>query len=118
VEYQVSNTPPNQAVAVDTVQEIELSELRGQNSLGAGVLSGNMGLLNGLSVTLNVVVGEVTTTLGELMNLKESSVLKVEKEVDSPVDVVLNGNVVARGRLVVVDDSFGIKVTEIASFAQ
>jgi len=42
-------------------------------------------------------------------------VLKVDRMVDAPVDVVINGNVVARGQLVVVDDNFGVCVTEIAA---
>jgi flagellar motor switch protein FliN/FliY len=60
-------------------------------------------------------VGEVQTTLGELMSLKESSILKIEKQADAPIDVLVEGNVVARGQLVVVDDNFGIRITEIAA---
>jgi flagellar motor switch protein FliN/FliY len=74
-------------------------------------------LLNSLKVTLTVVVGEVKTTLGELLSLQESSVLKINRQADYPVDVVVNGNVVARGQLVVVDDNFGVRVTEIAAVA-
>jgi flagellar motor switch protein FliN/FliY len=52
------------------------------------------------------------------MGLRESSVLKIDRGVDMPVDVVVNGSVVARGQLVVVDDNFGVRISEIAQAAK
>lgn len=96
-------------------QIIELSELAPQAPTGAAVMGGNIGLLHGVKVRLAVVVGEAHTTLGELMGLQEQSVLKIDRPVDCPVDVMVDGNVVARGQLVVVDDHFGVRVTELAA---
>lgn len=92
---------------------VELAELAPAPT-GANLLGGNLRLLDGVQVQLSVMVGEARTTVGELMALKESSVLKIDRKVDYPVDVVLNGSVVARGQLVVVDDNFGVRITEIA----
>ena len=105
----------SEAVNKDTssAQLVALDELASPAQPGAPVLQGNLGLLHGVEVKLNVVVGEVHTTLGELMALGESSVLKVNRAVDAPVDVVVNSNVVARGQLVAVDDHFGVRITEI-----
>ena len=111
----MSNTPVNQNEGNSSTQVIELSEIQPQIPTGGHILGGNMDLLNGLKVTLSVVVGEISTTLGELMNLQESSVLKIDRQADYPVDVMVNGSVVARGQLVVVDDNFGVRVTEIAA---
>jgi flagellar motor switch protein FliN/FliY len=113
----VSNTSSNQNVGGNLAQVIELSELQAQTP-GANILGGNLNLLNGLKVTLSVVVGEVATTLGELMNLQEASILKIDRQADYPIDIVLNGAVVARGQLVAVDDNFGVRVTEIAAAAK
>ncbi|HYD61592.1 MAG TPA: flagellar motor switch protein FliN [Noviherbaspirillum sp.] len=98
-----------------STQIIELSEIRPQTPSGSPVLGGNIGLLQGVKVKLSVVLGEAHTTLGELMDLKEASVLKIDRQVDHPVDVLVEGNVVARGQLVVVDDNFGVRITEIAA---
>ena len=76
-------------------QIIELSEFQPQPPSGPAVLGGNMRLLQGVKVKLTVVVGEAQTTLGELMDLKEASILKIDREVDYPVDVLVEGNVVA-----------------------
>lgn len=96
-------------------QMIELSDLPPVTPDGPALMAGNLNLLHGVKVGLSVVVGEIATTLGELMALQTQSVLKIERAVDTPVDVMLDGKIVARGQLVVVDDNFGVRITEIAS---
>jgi flagellar motor switch protein FliN/FliY len=95
-------------------QQIDYPELASGNPPGQSVLANNMALLDSVKVSLQVVVGEAATTLGELMSLKEAGLLKIDRLVDQPVDVMVNGNVVARGQLVVIDDNFGVRVTEVA----
>lgn len=94
---------------------IELSEFQQQAGSGSSVLGGNLRLLDSVPVTLSVAVGNVETTVGELLALKEASVLKIDRAADTPIDLILNGNVVARGQLVAVDDNFGIRITEVAA---
>lgn len=99
-------------------QFVELSELQNPAPAGPAILAGNMAVLHGIKVKLKVVVGEAHTTLGELMSLQEQAVLKIDRQVDTPLDLIVDGNVVARGQLVVVDDNFGIRITEIAPRTQ
>ncbi len=106
------------SAAAAVTELVELAELTPPAPSGAALLGGNLRLLDGVQVSLNVVVGEAHTTVGELMTLKEASLLKIDRKADYPVDVVLNGSVVARGQLVVVDDNFGVRITEIAQTAQ
>ncbi|MBI1890128.1 MAG: FliM/FliN family flagellar motor switch protein [Burkholderiales bacterium] len=108
----------NEVAKEGAAQLVELSNLQAQTPSGPAVLGGNVGLLQGVKVKLNVMVGEAQTTVGELMSLKEFSVLKVDRLADAPIDVFLEGNLVARGQLVVVDDNFGVRITEIASTGQ
>jgi flagellar motor switch protein FliN/FliY len=49
----------------------------------------------------------------DLFSLKDGSVVELQRMVDDPVDVLLNGRVVARGQLVASGDQFGVRVTEI-----
>lgn len=114
----MNNTHQGDQAASHTAQIVELSELATQAPVGVNVLAGNLNLLQGVKVNMTVVVGEANTTLGELMNLKEQSVLKIDRPVNHPIDITVNGNVVARGQLVVVDDNFGVRITEIAAVAQ
>ncbi|WUR12432.1 FliM/FliN family flagellar motor switch protein [[Empedobacter] haloabium] len=99
---------------------IELSEFQHQSGGASGAataLGGNLHLLDSVPVKLTVAVGNVETTVAELLALKEASVLKIDRAADTPVDLLLNGNVVARGQLVAVDDNFGIRITEVAAKA-
>jgi len=98
-------------------QLVALPELASTGADGAALFGASTKLLDSINVRLSVVVGHASITLGELMALKESALLKVDRPVDFPVDVLVNGNVVARGQLVVVDDNFGVRVTEVAAAA-
>lgn len=82
---------------------------------GPALMAANLQLVQGVKVGLAVMVGEIQTTLGQLMALQQQSILKIDRSVEAPVDVLLDGKVVARGQLVVVDDNFGVCVTEILS---
>lgn len=97
-------------------QPLDYPELGGVSPAGLPVLGNNPALLDSVKVRLSVVVGQAETTLGELMGLKEAAILKIDRHVDQPIDVIVNGEVVARGQLVAVDDNFGIRITEVASF--
>jgi flagellar motor switch protein FliN/FliY len=49
----------------------------------------------------------------EVLELAEDSVITLDKEADAPVELFVNSRLIARGEVVVVDDRFGIKITEI-----
>lgn len=69
--------------------------------------------LHGLKVQLLVRVGEVELTVGQLLAARENAVLPLDRLLDEPVDLLLEGQVVARGELVAVGDCFGVRVTEL-----
>jgi flagellar motor switch protein FliN/FliY len=96
-------------------QALDYPELGAGDGAGQRVLGNNPALLDSVKVRLSVVVGHADTTLGELMALKEAAVLKIDRHVEQPVDLVINGEVVARGQLVAVDDNFGVRITEVVS---
>jgi flagellar motor switch protein FliN/FliY len=108
----------NQPSGSQSTQLVELAELPKAAPTGAVLLGDNLHLLDSVQVTVSVLVGQARTTVGELMGLKEASVLKIDRHAEQPIDVLVNGNVVARGQLVVVDDQFGVRITEIAKPSQ
>jgi len=59
-------------------------------------------------------VGEVETSVSELLQLKQGSVLALDRLVDEPLDVLVDQHVVARGVLVAVGEHFGVRITEAA----
>jgi len=107
----------NRGGAMPQAQLVGLSEISGLEGTGAALLGDKLSLLDSVPVSVNITVGQAHTTVGELMALKEQSLLKIDRRADMPLDVTINGNIVARGQLVVIDDSFGVRITEIAPSA-
>lgn len=84
--------------------------------LGPGAGPGptaDLDLLADVELTVTVELGRVRMPLRDLMRLVEGSVLELGRQATAPVDVLVNGSVVARGDVVVVDDELGVRITEL-----
>ena len=79
----------------------------------AGDASGNLELLLDVGVTLSVEIGRARLTLGEVMALRRGSVIELDKLAGEPADILVNGKLVARGEVVLLDEKFGVKVNDI-----
>ncbi|HEV8690350.1 MAG TPA: FliM/FliN family flagellar motor switch protein, partial [Ideonella sp.] len=69
--------------------------------------------LLGVKTTLQACVGEAVLTVGELTQARVGQVIKLDREVDGSIDLLLDGRVVARGQLVAVDECFAVRLTEV-----
>jgi len=78
----------------------------------------NLDVLLDVPVTLSVELGSCQMPMREVLQLKAGSVVQLEKPADGPVEVLVNRKLIARGQVVVVDDRFGIKITELVNGAQ
>lgn len=99
-------------------QLVELPVVKDRKAHGAAVFDTHLELINGLKVKLGASLGTATLTVAELSALKDGALLKLDRGVDEPIDIVLEGKVIARGRLVAVDDNFGISITEVSPSAR
>jgi len=95
-------------------ENIELTELPEKEGAAEAVGENKIDLVSGVKVELTAILGKTKISVGELFNLKENNVLPLETTTVEPIDLMLDGNCVARGNLVVVDEQFGIQLTEIA----
>ena len=93
--------------------EIHLAPLEG----GAQHVSSSADLqrLNDVGLELTVEVGRTRMTLGQALALGPGSVITLDRLADQPVDLLVNGMPVARGEVVVIDDVFGLRVTQIVA---
>ena len=69
-----------------------------------------------IPVTIQVVLGSASMQVANLMKLRRGAVVPLDHRVGEPVDVVVNGRIVARGEVVIVEDDnsrFGVSLTEI-----
>ena len=79
-------------------------------------LSSNLDMILRIPVTVQIVLGTATMPVANLAKLGRGAVVPLDKRIGEPVDVVVNGKVVARGEVVVVDEDnsrFGIQLTEV-----
>jgi flagellar motor switch protein FliN/FliY len=80
---------------------------------GTPPLVGTMNPLHKLKAQITVRVGGVQLTVGELMSLHDQQLLLLDRQLNAPVDVMLEGDVIAQGELVAVDDRFAVRVTRL-----
>ncbi|NEX63034.1 FliM/FliN family flagellar motor switch protein [Noviherbaspirillum galbum] len=102
----------------DNQAQAHMAALPELNPAAAGrpvVNEHHLGALHGVRVKASVIAGEAQATLGEVLALRESSVLKLDRPADAPVDIMVDGQLVALGQLVVVDDHFGVRITQVLS---
>jgi flagellar motor switch protein FliN len=115
-------TAPAPTAQVLTMPELELQRAGGLEPRSApaqpvpaspGALGDLHAALRHLKAKLTVCVGTAEITVGDLLGAKEQHVLRLDQTVEQPVDVLLEGQVVARGTLIAVDDHFGVRITEL-----
>jgi flagellar motor switch protein FliN/FliY len=78
--------------------------------------AGNMDLIMRIPVQVRIVLGSATMPVSNLAKLGRGAVIPLDRKVGEPVDVVVNGRIIARGEVVVMDEGtsrFGIKLTEL-----
>lgn len=98
------------AQADSDVRPIELGSVRGVS--GAGAPSG-VDLIMDVQLNVWVELGRASMTVKDLLALGTGSVVELDKHAGEPVEIVVNNKVVARGEVVVIDENFGVRITEI-----
>ncbi len=86
--------------------------------LDEGISSGMVGdisLLLDVPMTLTVELGRTTRLVQEILGLGEGSIIELDKLAGEPVDLLVNGKLIAKGEVVVIDENFGVRVTDIVS---
>ncbi len=75
----------------------------------------NVDLIMDLPLEVVVEMGRTKMLINDLLQIGQGSVIELNKQVGEPLDVLVNGKLVARGEVVVVKDKFGVRITEVLS---
>ena len=105
------STPDPKSAAVTRAKFGDL----GPNAAGAGGQEMNLNLILDVSVTLALEVGRARMPVRDLLQLAPGAVVELDRLAGEPLDVLVNGVRVARGEVVVVNEKFGIRLTEVVS---
>jgi len=76
---------------------------------------GSLDLLRHVAMEVTVEIGRTRMTVQELLSLHPGEVVELDRAASAPADLLVNGTLIARGEVVVVDEAYGIRVTEIVS---
>ncbi len=80
---------------------------------GAGGAFRDLRRLADVPVDLTVEIGRTRLTVGETLELRQGSIVSLNRMAGEPVDLLVNGTPIARGEVVVIDEQFGLRLTEV-----
>ncbi|MDE5898712.1 MAG: flagellar motor switch protein FliN [Treponemataceae bacterium] len=97
---------------VPNVQTLQYPMLQGAS---AGSEQGNIGLLMDVFMEMTVELGRTKKQIKDILSMGEGTIIELDKLAGEPVDILVNHKPIAKGEVVVIDENFGVRVTEILS---
>ena len=82
---------------------------------GAGTARGGLDMIHDVEMEVSAELGRTRMSVRELLSLSPGAIVELDRAAGSPADLLVNGRLIARGEVVVVDENFGIRITEIVS---
>ncbi|NLL05920.1 MAG: flagellar motor switch protein FliN, partial [Clostridiaceae bacterium] len=73
----------------------------------------NIGLIMDVPLQVTVELGRTNKYIRDILEFGPGSIIELDKLAEEPVDILVNGKVIAKGEVVVIDESFGVRITDI-----
>ncbi|MDE6591828.1 MAG: flagellar motor switch protein FliN [Oscillospiraceae bacterium] len=106
--------PPVGRGSAVNVQAVQLQGFENYNSKDLNVnQNDNLKLLMGVPLDVTVEIGSATKKVKDILDFTQGTIIELERQAGAPVDVIVNGHLIARGDVVVIDDNFAVRITEI-----
>jgi len=105
-------TGMNMGMNVPNIQQLQFPNLA--NSMNA-TEQGNIGLIMDVNMEMTVELGRTKKSIKDILGFGEGTIIELEKLAGEPVDILVNHKPIAKGEVVVIDENFGVRVTEILS---
>ncbi|KQO64901.1 flagellar motor switch protein FliN [Curtobacterium sp. Leaf261] len=83
-----------------------------------GSIAGNLGRINNVEMTLTVEIGHTRMSVRDVLGLEPGAVVELDRSAGAPADVLLNGRLIAHGEVVVVDQDYAVRITQILDVAE
>lgn len=119
-EQQTSQEEPVETEPIDALAPAEFQNFDGQNPIDIGGAREdiNLDVILDVPVTLSMEIGRTRINIRNLLQLNQGSVVELDRLAGEPMDVTVNGTLIAHGEVVVVNDKFGIRLTDVISPAE
>lgn len=105
----------NEQAETEAAGAASFNELKDESVPGSDV---NLDVVLDIPVNLSMEIGRTRISIRNLLQLNQGSVVELERLAGEPMDVLVNGTLIARGEVVVVNEKFGIRLTDIISPAE
>lgn len=100
----------------EAVQAAEFDEMQDEGQPVSGDV--NLDVILDVPVTLSMEVGRTRVPIRNLLQLTQGSVVELDRAAGEPLDVFVNGTLIAHGEVVVINERFGIRLTDVVSPAE
>ncbi len=97
-----------------TVKAAQADNSRVRDHAGMAI-NENLRLIMDVPLNVSVEIGKTRRRLKDVLNFSNGTVVELDKQADAPVDIIVNGQLIARGEVVVIDDNFGVRISEIVN---
>jgi flagellar motor switch protein FliN/FliY len=104
-----------QAEALESAEAVELEELTEDDVPITGEEKRKLDTILDIPVTISMEVGRSNISIRNLLQLNQGSVVELDRVAGEALDVLINGTLIAHGEVVVVNDKFGIRLTDVIS---
>ena len=105
---------PVHDVEVDAFDEVA-SDVKRTESSSTSVDELNLDVILDVPVTLSLEIGRTQINIRNLLQLNQGSIVELDRFAGEPLDVLVNGTLIAHGEVVVINDKFGIRLTDVIS---
>lgn len=110
-----STAPPGKQYSRAEFQALQADAAADDTDIGQDV---NMGVILDIPVTVSMEIGRTRLPIRNLLQLNQGSVVELDRLAGEPMDVLVNGTLIAHGEVVVVNEKFGIRLTDVISPAE
>ncbi|KQX95133.1 flagellar motor switch protein FliN [Rhodanobacter sp. Root480] len=109
------NQSTEDSAVADPSERVQFDSLQ---NLPGGLGEVNLDMILDVPVTLAMEVGRTRISIRNLLQLNQGSVVELDRAAGEPLDVFVNGTLVAHGEVVVINEKFGIRLTDVISPAE
>ncbi|HED40308.1 MAG TPA: flagellar motor switch protein FliN [Chromatiales bacterium] len=107
----------SEAQAVPEAAPADFQNLQADSS-PANAMEENIEMILDIPVTVSVEIGRSKINIRNLLKLNQGSVVELDRLAGEPMDVIVNGTLIAHGEVVVVNEKFGVRLTDVISAAE
>lgn len=94
-------------------KNLDITQLENVERPEASKKSGTYNLILDVELEMSAILGETDTTLKKILDITKGSIIELDNKTSEPIKLLANGREVARGEVVIIEDNFGLRITDI-----